>query len=113
MRRRGAPSMGRLAKCEKPAVLDVAWNPSGCLALNSREARRLLRCQRDYELHFHSHNSMKRLRFNLLQSFPAQNYRQLACHARRRWNGSVQHVTKERVEKVFTTPRKTFHHCRK
>src|SRR6185369_11656375 len=42
-----------------------------------------------------------------------QNYRQLACHAGRRWNGSVQHVTEERVENVFTTQRKTFHPCRK
>jgi len=31
----------------------------------------------------------------------------------RRWNGSWQHVTEERVEKVFTTQRKTFHLCRK
>src|SRR4029434_3405919 len=52
---------------------------------------------------------MKRLRFNLLQLFPAQNYTQPACHARRRWDSTFATCNQKRLEKVFTTQRKTFH----
>jgi hypothetical protein len=57
---------------------------------------------------------MKRLRFNFYAYF--RNLRTIGnsrATLGRRWNGSLQHVTEERLEKVFTTQRKTFHPCRK
>src|SRR2546428_7873541 len=57
---------------------------------------------------------MKRLRFNLIRLFPRSSELRTGnsrATLGRCWNGSLQPVTEERVEKVFTTQRKTFHPC--
>ena len=97
--------MGRLSKCQIPATPHMAWNLSGCLARNSRRARRLLRRYHDHKLHSDSDNSMKRLRFNLRHYFRTpQAMGNSRATPGRRWNGSLHHVTEKRSSPLRARP---------